>query len=123
MNAPATPQWAQWIVSALLVTSGLLALTAGWGLARLRHFFLRMHPPALVATGASWCVALATIIYFSATYGRLAPSSWLSIILLSITVPITSILLARTALSRRRQQNDPAMPAPLPPNRNDKHHR
>ena len=43
MNAPATPQWAQWIVSALLVISGLLALTAGWGLARLRHFFLRMH--------------------------------------------------------------------------------
>ncbi|MFV0601399.1 MAG: monovalent cation/H(+) antiporter subunit G [Brachymonas sp.] len=115
MSVPTTPQWAQWIVAALLVASGLFALIAGWGLARLRHFFLRMHPPALVATGASWCVTLAVIVYFSTTHNRLAPGSWLIIIVLSITVPITSILLARATLFRKRQQNDTAMPAPLSP--------
>ena len=117
MSVPTTPQWAQWIVAALLVASGLFALIAGWGLARLRHFLLRMHLPALVATGASWCVTLAVIVYFSTTHNRLAPGSWLIIIVLSITVPITSILLARATLFRKRQQNDTAMPAPLSPRR------
>lgn len=119
MSASTTPQWAQWIVSALLVASGLFALIAGWGLMRLRHFFLRIHPPALVATGASWCVTLATSVYFSTTHGRLAPSSWLIIILLSITAPITSILLARATLFRKRQQNNPTVPASLSPTQTD----
>ena len=119
MTASTTPQWAQWIVAALLVASGLFALIAGWGLIRLRHFFLRVHPPALVTTGASWCVTLAAVVYFSTTHGRLAPGSWLIILLLSITAPITSILLARATLFRRRQQNDPAMPVSLSPKRTD----
>ena len=114
MTPPTTPLWAQWIVSLLLVASGLFALLAGWGIARLHRFFLRMHPPALVATGASWSVTLAAIIYFSTTHGHLALGTWLVIIMLSISLPITSLLLARAALFRKRQQNDPTMPAPLP---------
>ena len=113
MTAPTTPLWAQWTVSLLLVASGLFTLLAGWGIARLNRFFLRMHPPALVATGASWCVTIAAVIYFSSTYGRLALGFWLVIIMLSISLPITSLLLARAALFRKRQQNDPSMPAPL----------
>ncbi|MDO5652707.1 MAG: monovalent cation/H(+) antiporter subunit G [Brachymonas sp.] len=113
MTVPAAPLWAQCIVAVLLVISGLLALLAGWGLSQLRDYFLRMHPPAIVTSGAAWCTSLAAVVYFSALHRHLALSTWLIIILLAITVPITNMLLARAALFRRRQQGDPKMPAPL----------
>lgn len=112
-DMPAAPLWAQALVGLLLIASGLFALLAAWGLARLPDYFQRMHPPSLVTTGAAWCISLATIVYFSALHSRLSLKTWLIIIMLSITVPITTLMLARTALFRRRQLKDPSMPAPL----------
>ena len=40
---------------------------------------------------------------------------WLIIILLSITVPITTVLLARAALFRGRRLNDATLPPALQP--------
>lgn len=108
---PSTSQWVEILVAVLLCISGVLALIASWGLLRLRDFFQRMHPPALVATAASWCVALAAIIYFSTMYNRLDLGHWPVIIILSISVPVTSMLLARAALRRMRPQVPP-YPAP-----------
>lgn len=104
---PSTSQWVEILVAVLLCISGVLALIASWGLLRLRDFFQRMHPPALVATVASWCVALAAIIYFSTMYNRLDLGHWPVIIILSISVPVTSMLLARAALRRMRPQVPP----------------
>jgi len=50
----------------------------------------------------SWCVALAAMLYFSALDSRLALHPWLILILLSMTVPVTTLLLARVALFRWR---------------------
>ncbi|HET8746963.1 MAG TPA: monovalent cation/H(+) antiporter subunit G [Ramlibacter sp.] len=100
------------IVAVLLVFSGLVALTSALGLARLPDFFLRMHAPALVYTLASWAVTLASVIYFSAGRGGLALHSWLIIIILSITAPVSTVLLSRAALFRERQAGQP-LPPPL----------
>ena len=114
MNAaPSAPLWAQGVVAALLILSGLLALLAGWGITRLRDYFQRMHPTALVTTGSAWCITLAAIVYFSTLQNSLSLRTWLVIIMMSMTVPITTLVMARTALFRRRQRQDPAMPAPL----------
>jgi len=98
----AVPFWVEVVAAALLVASGLFVVIGAWGFVRLPDFFLRMHPPALTYTFASWCVTLAGILYFSmlASEPRLHP--WLVIILLSITVPVTTLLLARVALFRMR---------------------
>ncbi|MDO4795221.1 MAG: monovalent cation/H(+) antiporter subunit G [Brachymonas sp.] len=112
-NMPAAPLWAQALVGILLVASGLFALLAGYGLMRLPDCFQRMHPPSLVTTGAAWCTSLAAIVYFSALHSRLSLKTWLIIILLAITVPISTLILARAALFRRSQSQDPTMPAPL----------
>lgn len=112
-HMPHAPLWAQVIVGLLLIASGLFALLAGWGLMRLPDYFQRMHPPSLVTTGAAWCTSLATIVYFSAWHSRLSLKTWLIVILLSMTVPITTLMLARTALFRRRKLKDPSMPARL----------
>jgi multicomponent K+:H+ antiporter subunit G len=94
--------WIEIPVALLLVLSGLFALAAGVGLVRFKSFFQRMHPPALAFSFAAWCVTLASIVYFSAQDDKLALRSWLIIIFLSLTVPVTTILLARTELFRRR---------------------
>lgn len=96
------PLWAEVVVALLLVSSGVLALIGAMGILRLPDFFQRMHPPALGYTLASWCITLAFIVYFSFLEGRVALHSWLIIILLSITAPVTTTLLARAALFRQR---------------------
>lgn len=103
---------AEIVVAVMLVASGLVVLTAAIGLARLQNFFLRLHAPALASTLAAWIVTFASIIHFSARGAGLALHVWLIIIILSITAPVTTMLLARAALFRRRQAGDP-LPPPL----------
>lgn len=101
MNAPL---WLELVVALLLLLSAACALAAAWGLVRMPHFFLRMHPTALVYAGASWSVCLACVIYFSVHGGELQLRAWIIIVLLAITAPITTVLLSRAALFRARTQ-------------------
>ena len=94
--------WIELIVAGLLVVSGLLVLVAAIGFVRLQDFFLRMHPPALAYTLGSWCVAIAAAMYFSYLEGRLALHPLLIPVVLAITVPVTTVLLARVSLFRQR---------------------
>ncbi|HVE53096.1 MAG TPA: monovalent cation/H(+) antiporter subunit G, partial [Ramlibacter sp.] len=80
---------------------------------RLPDFFLRMHPPALAYTLGSWLVTLATVIHFTAHEGVLSLHAWLIIVLLSITAPVTTVLLARAALFRGRANGQRDLPPPL----------
>ena len=116
MTPEPLPLWIEAIVAALLVCSAVFVLAAAWGLVRLKDFFQRMHPPALVFVWGSWCVSLASIIYFSALAHGPELHVWLIIILLSITVPITTALLARAALFRGRQAGQQLPPALQPRN-------
>jgi multicomponent K+:H+ antiporter subunit G len=90
------------VVAALLLASGVLSLVAAVGLVRLKEYFQRLHAPALANTGAAWCVALGTIVYFSFLDGRLALYAGIVNVLLAITAPVTTLLLARTGLFRKR---------------------
>lgn len=112
MNAD-VPFWAEAVVAALLVLSGVFVVISAIGFLRLPDFFLRMHPPALAYTFGSWCVTLAGILYFSMLESRLMLHPWLIIIMLSITVPVTTLLLARVALFRRRTAGAGDTPPPL----------
>ena len=100
------PFWAEILTAGLLIASSLFALTGALGLLRLKDFFQRMHPPALASTLGAWCVALASIIYFSALKSEPFIHAWLIPVLLAITVPVTTLLLARTALFRKRMAGD-----------------
>lgn len=113
------PIWIEAIVAALLLISAACALAAAWGIVRMPHFFLRMHPIALAYTGASWSVCLASVIFFSAHDGGSQLRAWIVIVLLAVTAPISTVLLSRAALFRARTQGlrrevPPAL-QPLPP--------
>jgi multicomponent K+:H+ antiporter subunit G len=106
------PPIAELVVALLLVGSGFVVLVAALGLWRLPDFFQRMHAPALASTLGAWIVTLASIVYFSTRGAGLALHVWAIIIVLSITAPVTTVILARAALFRRRQAGDP-LPPPL----------
>jgi multicomponent K+:H+ antiporter subunit G len=107
----AVPFWIEALVSGLLLLSGLLSLVAAIGIVRLKAFFERMHPPALANTCGAWCVTLATIIYFSSLEDRPALYASVINILVAITAPVTTVLLARAALFRQRQRHEDVPPA------------
>lgn len=107
--------WIETLVAALLVLSGLLVLASAIGFVRLPDFFLRLHPPALAYTLGCWCVGIAAALYFSALQGRLALHPLLVPVLLSITMPVTTLLLARAALFRQRSAGAPDTPPALAP--------
>ena len=111
------PFWVELTVAILLVLSGLFVVISAVGFLRLPDFFLRMHPPALAYTFGSWCVTLAGILYYSVLEGHLELHPWLIIIMLSMTVPVTTVLLARVALFRRRVAAAADTPPPLTPPR------
>lgn len=104
------PIWVEALTAFLLIASSLFALTGALGLLRLKDFFQRMHPPALASTLGAWCVALASILYFSELKSGLVIHAWLIPILLAITVPVTTLLLARTALFRKRMAGEDVPP-------------
>ncbi|MDE1164843.1 MAG: Na+/H+ antiporter subunit G [Pseudomonas sp.] len=113
----ALPLWVEVITAALLLLGSLFALLGAIGLVRLKDFFQRMHPPALASTLGAWCIALASILYFSWLKHAPLLHAWLIPILLSITVPVTTLLLARAALFRKRMAGDevPAEVSSRPP--------
>ena len=100
------------VVAAMLLASGAVVLTAALGLLRLPDFFLRMHAPALASTLAAWLVTFASIIHFSTRAGQLSLHVWLIIVLLSITAPVTTMVLGRAALFRERVGGG-KVPSPL----------
>ena len=104
------PFWAEVLTAVLLVVSSLFALVGAVGLLGMKDFFQRMHPPALASTVGAWCVALASIVYFSAMKEAPVLHAWLIPILLAITVPVTTLLLARTGLFRKRMAGDGDVP-------------
>lgn len=107
------PPWSEIVVAALLLASGALVLAAGLGLLRLSDFFLRLHAPALATTLGAWLVTFATIVHFSVREGSLALHTWLIIVLLSITAPVSAMLLARAALFRERRSGAETVPEPF----------
>lgn len=107
--------WVEMAIAALLVLSGVFVVISAVGFVRLPDFFLRMHPPALAYTIGSWCVTLAGIIAVAMRDGRGALHPLLILILLAMTVPVTTVLLARVALFRRRTAGAADTPPPLTP--------
>ncbi|HOM12257.1 MAG TPA: monovalent cation/H(+) antiporter subunit G [Rubrivivax sp.] len=101
---------AEAVVATLLLGSGVIVLIAALGLLRLPDFFLRMHAPALASTLGAWLATFASIVHFSHRGQGVALHVWLIIIVLSITAPVTTMVLARAALFRRRASDGAAQP-------------
>ncbi|KPF43488.1 monovalent cation/H(+) antiporter subunit G [Rhizobium sp. AAP43] len=106
MNIPVTdlPLWLVIAVSSLLLLGSVLTLIGAIGFLRLPSFYERIHAPTL---GTSWGVGgimLASILYFSVIGSRPVLHEILIGIFVTVTTPVTLILLARAALHRDRSE-------------------
>ena len=104
------PLWVVIAVSTLLLLGSVLTLLGALGLLRLPTFYERIHAPTL---GTSWgvgAIMLASIVYFSIVGSRAVLHEILIGIFVTLTTPITLILLARAALHRDRAEGNPSVP-------------
>jgi multicomponent K+:H+ antiporter subunit G len=104
---PEVPLWAAVPIAALLLLGAGLTLIGTIGLLRLPSFFERIHAPTL---GSSWGAAgilLASMTYFSVLGGRLVVHELLIGMFVTVTTPVTLMLLGRAALFRARPQQPP----------------
>ncbi|VCU69679.1 Na(+)/H(+) antiporter subunit G [Pigmentiphaga humi] len=110
-EAASLPIWAEILTSLLLVGGGLLTLIGCLGLWRFHSFYQRLHGPTLGATMGLVAILLASMLYFSTTDGGPALHEILIAVFLTMTVPATTLMLARAALYRHRRAGK-TVPAP-----------
>jgi len=91
------------IVIAILVVAGAaVALIGSIGLLRLKTFYERLHAPTMGATLGTGLVLIASIVLFSALEARPVLHEILIGIFMTLTTPVTYMLLVRAALHRDR---------------------
>lgn len=106
------PLWIALPVAFFLAAGALLTLLGTIGLLRLDSFYARIHAPTL---GTSWGAAgivLASMLLFSATGERPVLHEILLGVFVTITTPVTLMLLGRAALYRDRADDKPGAGEP-----------
>lgn len=105
------PLWIAWLVATFLIIGAGLTLIGSFGLYRLRSFYDRIHAPTLGTSWGTAAIVLASIIYFSVLQSRPVFHEILIGIFVTITTPVTFMLLGRAALYRDRSEKNPEVPA------------
>lgn len=104
------PLWLAILVGFFALAGSGLTLLGCLGLARFDSFYLRIHAPTLGSSFGTIFVLLASIVYFSVTGGRPVLHEVLIVIFVSLTTPVTLMLLARAALYRDRAERNGNVP-------------
>ena len=102
--------WLAILLALLALAGSLLTLLGCLGLARFETFYERIHAPTLGTSFGAIGILLASGLYFSASSQRLAIHEVLILIFVSLTTPVTLMLLARAALYRDRAERNDGVP-------------
>lgn len=111
IQAPDLPLWAALITAVLVVAGAAMTLLGAFGLVRLRSFYERMHTPTLGSTGGMAMILLASMLSLSLVHGRLVLHEVLIAVMVTVTAPVTLILLIQAARFRDRMENDEDLPS------------
>lgn len=91
------------LVTAVLVLVGaVLALIGSIGLLRLKNFYDRVHAPTLGTTLGTGLVLIASMVLFSVLGSRPVLQEIMIGVFMTLTTPVTLMLLVRAALHRDR---------------------
>lgn len=101
----ALPPWAALLVGALMLAGALLACIGSLGLLRLDTFYQRVHAPTLGTTLGLYLVVVGTLVFFSLDQGRPVLHVIVLGVCVTLTTPITLMLLVRAALKRDRLED------------------
>jgi multicomponent K+:H+ antiporter subunit G len=113
IQAPDLPGWAALAVGLLVMAGAAVTLIGSIGLVRLRNFYDRVHPPTLGSSLGMMLIVLASILCFSVLRTRLSVHELLVGLFVTLTTPVTFMLLARAALYRDRTEGRIELPSPV----------
>lgn len=109
--APDLPPWAAYAVTILVLGGAAMALIGSIGLLRFGTFYDRLHPPTLGTSSGTVLICAASIVCFSVLGSRLSVHEILITLFVTLTTPVTFMLLARAALYRDRIEGKGDVPA------------
>lgn len=101
-------------ISAALFAGAAFALAGAIGAFRLSTFYQRVHAPTLGSSMGMFLILVSSILYFSVTRTQPVIHEILIAIFLSLTTPISLMLIVRAALSRDRLEGSPDVPGLAP---------
>lgn len=109
-QAPDLPLWAALLTAFFLLCGAVVTLIGSLGLLRLGSFYDRVHAPTLGTTLGAGGILLASIVCFSALQSRPVVHEILIAAFVTLTTPVTLMLLARAALYRDRIEGREEVP-------------
>jgi multicomponent K+:H+ antiporter subunit G len=98
------------LVSAFVLLGALLTMAGCFGLVRLNSFYLRIHAPTIGTSMGGGLILLASAIYFTVTRERLVLHELMIFLFVTLTTPVTLMLLARATLFRDRVEGRQDVP-------------
>ncbi len=110
-HAAELPVWAAILTAMLLLVGAGLALVGSLGLLRLRTFYERVHAPTLGTTLGTACIVSASMIAFTALQSRPVLHEILILAFVTLTTPVTLMILVRAAVFRDRFESAPEIRA------------
>jgi multicomponent K+:H+ antiporter subunit G len=98
------PAWAALLAAFLLLLGSGLTLIGTIGLVRFKTFYERVHAPTLGTTGGAGAILIASMLVFSVLQSRPVLHELLITAFVTVTTPVTLMLLARAAIYRDRTE-------------------
>jgi multicomponent K+:H+ antiporter subunit G len=102
VTAETLPLWVTVPGTVLLVIAGMATLIGSFGLLRLRDFFSRMHGPSMTNTVGVGATLVTSMLVSSALAGSPILHELLITLFVSMSAPVTAILLLQAALYRNK---------------------
>ena len=85
----------------LLVLAGaVLAFIGSLGLVRMKTFFERVHPPTMGTTLGTVLILVGSMLYFGGALHEI-----LIAVFMTVSTPVTYLILGRAALQRERRDS------------------
>jgi multicomponent K+:H+ antiporter subunit G len=112
MNAAGNlPAWAALLTAVFVLVGAAVTLIGSFGLLRLGNFYARVHAPTLGATFGMGSILVGSALCFSVLETRPVVHEILIAVFVTLTTPVTLMLLGRAALYRDRIEGSTDVPS------------
>lgn len=102
--------WLDAVAAVLVLAGACIVLIGNLGLVWLKNFYDRVHAPTLGATLGAFLILLAAILHFMNDGGKTNLVPLLILGFITLTTPVSLIMLVRAALYRDRIEKRPGTP-------------
>jgi len=104
------PAWAALLTAFFVLLGATVTLIGSIGLLRLGNFYARVHAPTLGTTAGMASILVGSALFFSVLETRPIVHEILIAVFVTVTTPVTLMLLVRAALYRDRTEGSPDVP-------------